>query len=299
VVLLTANAGRPYEAAQIQILQRLISARPGYEFKTLDAAGDAAAQAAQLEQTLAQKPLAVLVTPVSPDTLAAGVAKAAPQGVMVIGLGSRSATLGAPTSLQVDQRALGRMAGEIAAQALLKKAAAEGSKEASGRVVELRIDELPDSDSALRHEGFLEELAKHPGIVLVHDAPGNGTRKGGRERTEEALRLQSRFDVIYAHNDSMALGASTALGDGRQDVMIIGTDGYRGPEGGYSLVNSGELDASIHQPVLVDLALRIIQRRAENADFQPKPVYQLRPSVISPKTLDEIRLKGFPALPEL
>lgn len=299
VVLLMADASRPYAVAQQQVLQRLISARPGFQFQALDAAGDAARQSAQLAQVLAEKPLAVVVAPVAADSLSPMTQKAAQEGVAVIGLGVQPAALAGAVSLRVDQRQLGRLAGQVAVRALQLKARAEGGQEAAGRVVELRGDDLPGTDSAQRHEGFMEEIAKQPGIVLVHDAAGMWSRKGGRERTEEALRLQARFDVIYAHNDSMALGASAALGEGRQDVMIIGTDGYRGQEGGYSLVNSGEIDASIYQPVLVDLAWRIIQRRREDPAFTAKPAYQVEPAVISPKTVDEIRIKGFPPLPEL
>ncbi len=300
VVLLTANARRPYEAAQLQIFQRLVANRPGLQFSTQDAAGNADQQARQLEQVLAEKPLAVVFTPVQADRLAPAIAQALQQGsLMLIGLGAESAKLPGVTSLQVDQQGLGRMAGELVVQALQRKAQAEGQSEPAGRVVELRGDEEADSDSGQRHAGFLEVLRKQPGIVLVHEAAGQWSRKGGQERTGEALRLQSRFDVIYAHNDAMALGASAALGQNRQDVMIIGTDGYRGQEGGYSLVNQGDIDASIYQPILVDLALKIIQRRTEDPTFIAKPTYRVAPAVISPKTVDEIRLKGFPPLPDL
>lgn len=269
-------------------------------FSTQDAAGDANQQASQLEQALTDKPLAIVFTPVRADSLAPAIAKATQEGrTMLIGLGAASAKLPGVISLQVDQHGLGRMAGELVVQALQRKAQAEGKNEAHGRVVELRGDDEDDSDSGQRHAGFLEVLSKQPGIILVHDAAGQWSRKGGQERTTEALRLQSRFEIIYAHNDAMALGASSALGEHRSDVMIIGTDGYRGQEGGYSLVNQGDIDASIYQPVLVDLALKIIQRRSEEPTFIAKPTYRVAPAVITPKTVDEIRLKGFPALPDL
>jgi ABC-type sugar transport system substrate-binding protein len=300
IVLLTANAKRPYEAAQVQIFQKLVASRSGLQFTTQDAAEDATQQARQLDQALAEKPLAVVFTPVKADSLAPAIARETEEGrTMLIGLGAASAKLSGVVSLQVDQRGLGRMAGELVVQALQRKAKAEGQSEAIGRVVELRGDEENDSDSGQRHEGFLEALGQQQGVILVHDAAGQWSRKGGHERTTEALRLQSRFDVIYAHNDAMALGASTALGENRQNVMIIGTDGYRGQEGGYSLVNRGDIDASIYQPILVDLALKIILRRSEEPDFITKPTYRVAPAVINPKTLDEIRLKGFPALPDL
>lgn len=297
VLLLTANASRPYEIAQIQTLQRLVFSRPGLNFKTLDAAGDATRQAGQLDSSLAEKPLAIFITPVKADAISAGVLNAIQSGVTVIGLGEAGAELKASFSVTVDQAQLGRMAGEIANRALGQKSKEEGKTEVTGRVVEIRGDEK-DPGSTRRHEAFVEELHKHPGIVIVHDTAGGWTREGGRERAAEALRLQKQFDVLYAHNDSMALGASLALADQRENTLIIGTDGFRGDEGGFSLVNTGDIDASIHQPLLVEMGWKVLLRRLEDPAFLPKPSYRLAPTAITPKSLNDLRTHGLPPLPE-
>lgn len=297
IILLAANASRPYEIAQVQTLQRLVFSRPGLNFKTLDAAGDAARQAGQLDSSLAEKPLAIFITPVAADAVSAGVLRAVESGVMVIGLGETGAELKASSSMTVDQGQLGRMAGEIATRALIQKSKEEGKTEATGRVVEIRGDEK-DPGSVKRHEAFVEELRKYPGIIIVHDAPGGWTREGGRERAAEALRLQKQFDVLYAHNDSMALGASLALADQRESILIIGTDGFRGDEGGFSLVNTGDIDASIHHPLLVEMAWKVLLRKLEDPAFLPKPSYRLAPTAITPKSLNDLRTNGLPPLPE-
>lgn len=297
VILLTANASRPYEIAQIQTLQRLVFSRPGLNFKTLDAAGDATRQAGQLDSCLTEKPIAIFITPVKADAVSAGVLNAVQSGVTVIGLGEAGAELKSSFSVTVDQAQLGRMAGEIANRALGQKSKEEGKTEVTGRVVEIRGDEK-DSGSTKRHEAFVEELRKHPGIIIVHDTAGGWTREGGRDRAAEALRLQKQFDVLYAHNDSMALGASLALADQRENILIIGTDGFRGDEGGFSLVNTGDIDASIHQPLLVEMGWKVLLRRLEDPDFLPKPSYRLAPTAITPKSLNDLRTHGLPPLPE-
>lgn len=297
VILLTANASRPYEIAQIQTLQRLVFSRPGLNFKTLDAAGDATRQAGQLDSCLAEKPIAIFITPVQGDSVSAGVLNAVQSGVTVIGLGEAGAELKASFSVTVDQTQLGRIAGEIANRALSQKSKEEGKTEVTGRVVEIRGDEK-DPGSTKRHEAFVAELRKHPGIIIVHDAVGGWTREGGRDRAAEALRLQKQFDVLYAHNDSMALGASLALADQRENILIIGTDGFRGDEGGFSLVNTGDIDASIHQPLLVEMGWKVLLRRLEDPGFLPKPSYRLAPTAITPKSLNDLRTHGLPPLPE-
>lgn len=298
IVLLSAHGERPYEVVQSQVLARLVFSQKGFNLKVLDAKGDGRLQARQLEEAVAEKPLAILITAVEAGALSDRISDAVQAGVLVIGLGEAAASLPCTTVLQVEQRGLGRLAGAHVVQALTRKAQAEGGSEAVGRVVELRGDEQ-GAESLARHEGFMEALQKAPGIVLVHDAPAGWTVQGGTDRIREALRLQSQFDVVYAHNDASALGAARALGDLRGQTLVIGTDGFRGDESGLTLVAQGDLDASIHQPPLVDLAWQIIDRRVTEPGFAPKPAYRLEGIVITPKNVDDLRQKGPPALPAL
>lgn len=298
ILLLSANTQNPYELMQTQMLMRLVLNHESFNLKSFDASGSADKQVRQLDDALAQKPYAIIITPVDAPLVSEGLAKAVAEGILVIGLNEGSASLLCTSTLMVDQRHLGRLAGEIALRSLTLKAQGEGKNESVGRIVELRGEENSPQCTA-RHEGFIEEAGKAPGLILVHDAPGQWTRQGGKDRTADAMRLQSRFDVLYAHNDSMALGASAALGGQRQEVLIIGTDGFLGDEGGLSLVNGGEIDATIYQPPLVDLAWQIIQRRAEDSTFTPKPKYKVAPIAITPKTVDDLRRNGPPPLPAL
>jgi ABC-type sugar transport system substrate-binding protein len=283
---------------QTLMLKRFAANRAEYVLKTLDAAGSADKQARQLAEVLSNKPYAIIITPIDSNALLQEVKRAVQEGVLVISLGEGTPPLPSSSTLVVDQRQLGRLAGEIAVRSLTLKAQDEAKNEIVGRLVELRGDENSPLSTA-RHEGFMEEVSKVPGLILVHDAPGQWTREGGRERTTEAMRLQNRFDVLYAHNDSMALGAAFALGIQRQEVLIIGSDGFLGDEGGLSLVNSGVIDASVYQPPLVDLAWQIILRRAEDPNFTPKPNYKVAPIAITPKTVDDLRRSGPPPLPAL
>ena len=116
---------------------------------------------------------------------------------------------------------------------------------------------------------------------------------------QDAIRLQKQFDVVFAHNDAMALGAAEAAGEMRENVLLIGVDGFMGADGGFTAVNNGDIDATIHQPLLVDLAWQIIRKKLAEPAFQPKPSYKLNPMAITPKDVDDIRRKGLPPLPKL
>lgn len=298
VVMLSARGTRAYEDAQRQVFSRLVSQNREWEVEILDSGLNPDTQRQQLEAAVVQKPFAILLDPLSPAPLKTAVEAAKQAGVFLIGLGQNSKDLGCDTVLAADQRHLGWLAGDLVLRALFAKAREENRTEAQGRVVEIRGDETSPACQK-RHEGFEAALKAAPGIILVHDAPGDWTEAGGQGRTQDALRLQHPFDVIYAHDDRMALGAASALADKRNEVMIIGTDGFRGLKGGLTLVGDGEIDATVYQPLLVDFAWLLLQKKANDASFVPKADYELKSRTILPKDVDEIRRQGLPPLPEL
>jgi galactofuranose transport system substrate-binding protein len=82
-----------------------------------------------------------------------------------------------------------------------------------------------------RKEGFEEVIAGSPDIQIVASQTGDFTRSGGRQVMEAFLVSQPDIDVVYAHNDDMALGAIEAIeAAGRvpgQDIRIISVDAVR------------------------------------------------------------------------
>ncbi|TDU67184.1 monosaccharide ABC transporter substrate-binding protein (CUT2 family) [Prosthecobacter fusiformis] len=300
VVLLSARGDRIFENGQRTALTRLMAQDPRFVLQVQDAGFSPETQLTQMKEAVAEKPFAILLDPLQPKPLKTEVAAAVNAGILVIGLGEKCLDLGCNTALIGDQRQLGSLAGDMTVRALLLKNQEMGLSEAVGRVIEIRGDE----DSSLcqhRHEGFAAALKKAPGVILVHDAPGDWNVTGGRDRTFDALRLQQSFDVVYAHNDLMALGASMALSQKnlRDNVMVIGTDGFRGPEGGITLVSDGEIDATFYHPLLVDLAWVLVRKKREEPAFHPKARYELPLRSIQPKDLEDIRLNGLAAFPEL
>ncbi|MCW0218614.1 MAG: sugar ABC transporter substrate-binding protein [Prosthecobacter sp.] len=298
VFLLISHGSHSFELGQQSLLTRLVATDPRYQLQVLDAGSNEETQLQQWRQAVAEKPLAILIDPLNPKRLSSQVNGAVSSGVLVIGLGEEAQKMECSTVLFANQKKMGELAGDMVVQALTKKASSSGLTEVTGRVVEIRGDE-ESYVSLQRHEGFEAALKAVPGIILVHDAPGDWSLEGGKGRAMDALRLQQTFDAVYAHNDLMALGAAEALVDHRADVLIVGTDGFRGKEGGMTLVGDGEIDATLYQPLLVDFAWVLIRKKVEEPAFNPKPSYELPLRTIQPKDVDEIRRKGLPAFPEL
>ncbi len=83
-----------------------------------------------------------------------------------------------------------------------------------------------------RNAGFLEVLGSVPNnIDIAYQQTGNFVREEGQTVTEQLLTSDPDINLIYAHNDEMALGAVAALkAFGKQpgDVKIVTIDGTQG-----------------------------------------------------------------------
>jgi ABC-type sugar transport system substrate-binding protein len=296
---LAAGDRTAYQQMQRLVLTRLLAEADARLNLVLQAAdGSATRQAQQLRAAAREKPDFLLIDPVEATALAAPLAELRKAGTRVIGLGESAASMDCDTVLICPQRELGRLAGDLVRRALQRRAQELGLQAPQGRVVQIRGDE-EEAGGRARDEGFRAELAKAPGLVLVHDAPGFWTREQAAERVREALRLQGGFEAVYAHDDLMAAGAIEALpADVRENVLVVGTDGHGGRAGGYTLVNAGMLDASIYRPLLVDFAVQLILKSQREPAFRPKPQYVLKPRTVTPRELDDIRLNGMAPYPE-
>ena len=78
-------------------------------------------------------------------------------------------------------------------------------------------------------------------------------------RMIEALNANPKIDVVYAHNDPMAVGAYLAAKekDREKEMIFIGIDGLNGPSGGIKQVIDGVLETTFVYPLCVDKAVEI------------------------------------------
>ena len=106
--------------------------------------------------------------------------------------------------------------------------AGEAEPGRSYRFVELQgtADSAPATG---RKIGFEEGIAGDGRFEIVKSAVGDFTKSGGKELMQQALaELGGRIDVVYCHNDDMALGAAEAieaygLKPGK-DILLISVD---------------------------------------------------------------------------
>ncbi len=300
IILLLPDSRIAMQEFQRNGLSMLVSRQAGYKLTTSDAAGSSTQQLEQFRQAIVAKPAAILVSPIDPPAIAALIVEAQTHGITVIGLDKRMLNEGCASVVFSDQRRVGRMAADTIIDALKRKAADEKRTEITGRVVQLRgVDDSYSTNEIA--EGFSEGLRMQSGVILVHDAPADWSTENATKSTTEAFNLQKNFDAIYAHSDAIAIGAAKAAETAgqRESVFIVGTDGLSGQKRGLELVRLGEIDASVVQPALVDLALQIIVKLRSDKAFKPQPSYEILPVVILPKNVEQSLRTGTYKLPNL
>ncbi|MDE7345155.1 MAG: substrate-binding domain-containing protein [Muribaculaceae bacterium] len=97
-----------------------------------------------------------------------------------------------------------------------------------------------------RHKGFSKEFTAKGGNILA-TTTANWKKEEAIPAVDSLLKTYSEVDVIFAHNDRMAIGASEAAKAlGRDDIKIIGIDAA--PEIGIKAVADSIIDATFLYP---------------------------------------------------
>lgn len=114
-----------------------------------------------------------------------------------------------------------------------------------------------------RHDGFVKEFEDNGG-VLVASVPGNWNKEDAMPVVDSLLKIYPDVDLIYAHNDRMAIGASeVAERLGRGDIKIIGIDAA--PNIGIQAVADNVIDATFLYPTeghrIIQTALSILKNK--------------------------------------
>ncbi|WP_282696583.1 ABC transporter substrate-binding protein [Streptomyces sp. CC208A] len=82
-----------------------------------------------------------------------------------------------------------------------------------------------------RKAGFAEVVKGDPKFRIVASQTGDFTRAKGKEVMQAFLKSHKDIDVLYAHNDDMALGAIQAIEEAGKkpgtDIKVISVDGIK------------------------------------------------------------------------
>ena len=204
-------------------------------------------QIRDIESFIAEGVDLLIVSPNEAVPLTPVLEKAMKEGVPVVLVDRKTSSAQYTAFVGADNFQIGKEVGVYTANLLNGK----------GNIVEIRglKGSTPDFE---RHEGFISVLKNYPDIHLIYSKDGGWLRHQARGKMKEALALNQPIDLVFAHNDEMAIGVNEALKlKGNIKVpRIIGIDALPGPDGGIQRVLDGTLDATFIYPTGGEKALQ-------------------------------------------
>jgi ribose transport system substrate-binding protein len=278
-----ANNAEPYRAAQKTQMQKLFAEDKNVKLVVADAQQDNAKQIAQIETFIRQKPAVLIVAPNERAALTAVMGQAMQAGIPVICLERDIVQPDYTTYIRMDNRAIGASVGQFIVDYLTKKYG-----EPRGSVVILRG--LLGVEAQINRDGGAREvLSAYPKIRIIADPVADWIQAKAKDRMTEVLRVEPHIDVVYGHNDPMAIGAYLAAKELNRDkeMIFIGVDGLGGPAGGIKKVIDGVLAATFVYPLGVKEAVEVAKKILADPAYLPEKVITLKSIMITPDNAAE------------
>jgi ABC-type sugar transport system substrate-binding protein len=244
-----------WRSANTESMRAAFSAENGFELVFNAADNDPAAQIAAVRSFINQDVDAIVIAPIVEDGWDDVLQEAKDAGIPVI-LEDRTVTASEDlyaTWVGLDFRREGVYAGEWAA-------AEFGDTATKMVVLEGTTGSAPANDRA---EGF-DEAVEGSAIETIDSQTGDFTRDGGKTVMEGFLQKfgVDGIDLVYAHNDDMALGAIEAIeaagGVPGDDIKIVSIDAVR--DGLQALID-GKINYVVEcNPLLGELAAGLVKQ---------------------------------------
>ena len=217
------ESNNPWRIAQTDSM-KAEAEKLGHQLVYTDAAGSAAKQVADVNSMIAQGVDVIFLAPREEKPLIPAVMAAKKAGIPVILL-----------DRNVDQSLA--KAGEDYLTFIGSDFIEEGkrvaewlAKNANGKSKIIELEGTTGSSPANdRKKGFDEAITAAGGFTILASQTGDFARDKGRQVAESLLQAHPDADIIYAHNDEMAMGAIAALeAAGKvpgKDVLVLSIDG--------------------------------------------------------------------------
>jgi ABC-type sugar transport system substrate-binding protein len=146
-----------------------------------------------------------------------------------------------------------------------------------GNIAEL-VGTVGSAPAIDRKKGFEEVLKDNPGLKIIMSQSGDFTRAKGKEVMEAFLKSPQGKDinVLFAHNDDMALGAIQAMEEAGikpgVDIKIVSIDGVKGA---FEAMKDGKLNVTVEcNPLLGPQLFDLIEKVANKQEVPKRVVSQ-------------------------
>ncbi|MDR2087257.1 MAG: substrate-binding domain-containing protein, partial [Dysgonamonadaceae bacterium] len=217
---------------------------------------DTEKQIEDIENFIRQKVDLIVVAPNQTNPVTPVIEKAYKAGIPVIVVDRKINSENYTAFIGADNRQIGSEVGNYVSKLL-------GGK---GNIVEIRglNGSSPDGE---RHSGFVNVINNYPEINLLASYDGAWLKALAETNMEKALAQFPQIDLVFAHNDRMAVGAfNIARKHGKAgNILFVGIDALPGIDGGIEQVLNHRLKATFIYPTagdkIIQLAMNILQKR--------------------------------------
>jgi signal transduction histidine kinase/DNA-binding response OmpR family regulator/ABC-type xylose transport system substrate-binding protein len=257
------TGGDAWRKAMHDDMERELSFYPGYELVIKDAKNSTSLQQEHIREFFEQKVDLLIVSPNEAEPVTPLVEEAFEQGIPVIIVDRRTASSLYTAYVGANNYEIGELAGNYVAELL----------EGKGRIIE--VWGLEGSSPAMdRHAGFINSIKDFEGIEIVTAVPGEWEKDIARTKFPEYFEKHQNVDLVFAHNDVMALGVYDYLKSIRRqdELLFVGVDGLSGPNGGLQFVEDGVLDATFLYPTGGEEIIRLAAKILQNEPFDKENI---------------------------
>ncbi|OON67070.1 hypothetical protein B0919_19755 [Hymenobacter sp. CRA2] len=247
-----------WRQAMLAGIKRELTFHPEIQLLLRDAQGSSQQQQQHIQELLQAGVDVLIVAPSEEAALAPALTEAHRRGIPVILLDHRTSTVPYTAYVGGDNTTVGASAARYAAQLLHQR----------GQVVEI-VGSSPSPVSEERHQGFVQALRAYPGMQVVGQVTGDWQPYSLQPDLTALLQAHPQAQLIFAHSDLMAQGASEVCRRlGMTHVRIIGVDGLAGPGNGMEMVQQGRSTASLFYPPGGEEAVRVALKLLRHQPFE-------------------------------
>jgi len=262
-------------------MQNELISYPTLELNIKDAQNSSEKQINDIRELVSSGIDLLIVSPNESSPLTPIIEETFKKGIPVIVVDRRIDSENYTAFIGANNYSIGKEAGKYAAKTLDFK----------GKILE--IWGLKGSSPAKdRHRGFMEEISKYPQLEIIDAGSGEWEKPGGEKLMTASLNTGNQFDMVFAHNDVMALGAINAYQEhaGRKKCLFIGIDGLPGKEGGIEAVLNKKLFATVLYPTGGGQTIRLVWDILNNKPFSKEN--ELKSLVIDSTNVEAIKTQA-------
>lgn len=267
--LLTASADTPYSTG-VNKSAAEEAARLGHELTVLNSELDAALQASQMDQCIAQKVDGVIVVAVDAKGIVPAIKKASEAGILVL-------ADGAPVDASADPYTIGFSGpGDYPMAQLAGKMAADYLP--NGGKVAIVSGSAGFGPTILRENGFKDFLKDYPNIEIIDTQNADWSRQKAIQVSADMLtRFGDTIDLFYTLDDGMGIGVTQSIKAANSKAKVVSLTAF--PDS-CPLIEAGDIIGTVIQSSTEDGKNAVqVMERALKGETVPRENYMNTPQL--------------------